>query len=169
MTSEPSEGSSHFYLFRMKNKVVFATLLSLVCAPIASLAGTSADINASGSSPGFCDISNTGGPISMSISAEKDKLTGSGTYQFMANGDAKVSLSALTPTAPQGAAAYTPSVSLANLVTNTSTTTAADSPTQAGTNKVQGAITTEFLQNNGQGLLSAGSYGIVTTATCTAL
>ena len=169
MTSEPSEGNSHFYLFRMKNKVVFATLLSVVCAPIASLAGTSADINASGSSPGFCDISNTGGPISMSISAGKDKLTGSGTYQFMANGDAKVSLSAVTPTAPQGAAAYTPSVSLANLVANTSTTTGADSPTQAGTNKVTGAIITEFAQNNGQGLLSAGSYGIVTTATCTAL
>ena len=169
MTSEPSEGNSHFYLFRMKNKVVFATLLSVVCAPIASLAGTSADINASGSSPGFCDISNTGGPISMLISAEKNKLTGSGTFQFMANGDAKVSLSALTPTAPQGAAAYTPSVSLANLVTNSSTTTGADSATQAGTNKVIGAITTEFLQNNAQGLLSAGSYGIVTTATCTAL
>jgi hypothetical protein len=169
MTSEPSEGSSNFYLFRMKNKVVFATLLSVVCAPIASLAGTSADINASGSSPGFCDISNTGGAITMSISAEKDKLSGSGTYQFMANGDAKVSLSALTPTAPQGAAAYTPSVSLANLVTNSSITTGADSATQAGTNKVSGAITTEFVQNNSQGLLSAGSYGIVTTATCTAL
>jgi len=169
MTSEPSEGSCHFYLFPMKNKVVFATLLSVVCAPIASLAGTSADINASGSSPGFCDISNTGGAITMSISAEKDKLSGSGTYQFMANGDAKVSLSALTPTAPSGAAAYTPSVSLANLVSNTSTTTAAESATQAGTNKVSGAITTEFLQNNAQGLLSAGSYGIVTTATCTAL
>jgi hypothetical protein len=87
----------------------------------------------------------------------------------MANGDAKVSLSALTPTAPQGAAAYTPSVSLANLVTNSSITTGADSATQAGTNKVSGAITTEFVQNNSQGLLSAGSYGIVTTATCTAL
>jgi hypothetical protein len=153
----------------MKNKVVFATLLSLVCAPIASLAGTSADINASGSSPGFCDISNTGGPISMTISAEKDKLTGSGTYQFMANGDAKVSLSALTPTVPQGAAAYTPTVSLANLVSNSSTTSAVDSQTQAGTNKVTGAITSEILQNNAQGLLSAGTYGLATTATCTAL
>jgi hypothetical protein len=169
MTREPSEGNSHLYFLPMKNKVVFATLLSLVCAPIASLAGTSADINASGSSPGFCDISNTGGPISMTISAEKDKLTGSGTYQFMANGDAKVSLSALTPTVPQGAAAYTPTVSLANLVSNSSTTSAVDSQTQAGTNKVTGAITSEILQNNAQGLLSAGTYGLATTATCTAL
>ncbi len=153
----------------MKNKIAFAAALSLLCAPAASLAGTSADINASGSSPSFCDISNTGGPISMTISAEKDKLTGSGTYQFMANGDAKVTLSALTPSAPQGAAAYTQSVSLANLVTNSSTTQAVDSSTQAGTNKVTGAITTEILQNNAQALLSAGSYSLATTATCTAL
>jgi len=153
----------------MKNKVAFATLLSLLCAPAASLAGTSADINAAGTSPSFCDISNTGGAISMNISAEKDKLSGSGTYQFMANGDAKVSLSALTPTAPQGAAAYTSSVSLANLVTNSSTTQVADSATQAGTNKVTGAITTEILQNNADALLSAGNYSVAATATCTAL
>lgn len=169
MTRGPSAGTFHYYLLSMKNKVAFATLLSLVCAPMASFAGTSADINASGSSPGFCDISNTGGPISMTISAEKDKLTGSGTYQFIANGDAKVTLSALTPSAPQGAAAYTPSVSLANLVANSSTTQAVDSPTQAGTNKVTGAISTEILQNNAQALLSAGSYSLATTATCTAL
>jgi hypothetical protein len=153
----------------MKNKLAFATLLTLVCAPVASLAGTSADINASGSSPSFCDISNTGGPITMSISAEKDKLTGAGTYQFMANGDAKVTLSALTPSAPQGAAAYNPTVSLANLVSNSSTTTSVDSPTQTGINKLTGAINTEILQNNAQGLLSAGSYSLATTATCTAL
>jgi hypothetical protein len=153
----------------MKNKLAYATLLTLVCAPIASLAGTSADINASGSSPSFCDISNTGGPITMTISAEKDKLTGTGTYQFIANGDAKVTLSALTPTVPQGAAASNPTVTLANLVTNSSTTSAVDSQTQAGTNRVTGAITTEILQNNAQGLLSAGSYSLATTATCTAL
>ena len=105
----------------------------------------------------------------MTISAEKDKLSGSGSYQFLANGDAKVTLSALTPTAPQGAATYTSSVSLANLVTNTSTTSSVDSPTQAGTNKTTGAITTEISQNNAQGLLSAGSYSLATTATCTAL
>jgi hypothetical protein len=153
----------------MNKKFAFAAVLSLICAPAASFAGTSADINASGSSPSFCDISNTGGPISMSISAEKDKLTGSGSYQFMANGDATVTLSALSSTAPQSAAAYIPSVSLANLVSNTSTTQGVDSPTQNGTNKVTGAITTEIQQNNAQALLSAGSYSLATTATCTAL
>ena len=153
----------------MKRKVAFATLLSLVCAPVASFAGTSADINASGSSPGFCDISNTGGAISMSISPEKDKLSGTGSFQFMANGDATVSLSPLSATAPQGAAAYSPSLSLANLVSNTSTTSPADSATQAGTNKLNGAITSEIIQNNAQGLLSSGNYALSTTATCTAL
>jgi hypothetical protein len=60
-------------------------------------------------------------------------------------------------------------VSLANLVSNTSTTQGVDSPTQNGTNKVTGAITTEIQQNNAQALLSAGSYSLATTATCTAL
>jgi len=153
----------------MKRKVAFATLLSLVCAPVASFAGTSADINASGSSPGFCDISNTGGAISMSISTEKDKLSGTGSYQFLANGDATVTLSPLSATAPQGAAAYSPSLSLANLVSSTSTTSSVESQPQAGTNKLNGAITSEIIQNNAQGLLSSGNYALSTTATCTAL
>ena len=153
----------------MKGRFVLATLLSVVCTPFASIAGTSADINSSGSSPAFCDISNTGGPISMTISSEKDKLSGNGTYQFLANGDSKVTLSALVPGGPQGAATYNSSVSLANLVTNNSTTSSADSATQAGTNRITGNIVTEINQSNAQGLLSAGSYSIATTATCTAL
>ena len=138
----------------MKNKLAFAALLSLVCAPMAGFAGTSADINASGSNPGFCDISNTGGPISMTVTAEKDKLTGTGSFAFVANGDAKVTLSALTPTAPQGAAAYSPSISLGNLVSSTSTTQAVDSATQTGINKVNGTITSEIIQNNADALLT---------------
>jgi hypothetical protein len=48
----------------------------------------------------------------MSISANKDKLSGTGAYSFTANGDAVVSLSALTPSAPQGAAGFTQSSTL---------------------------------------------------------
>jgi hypothetical protein len=153
----------------MKKRLAFATVLSLVCAPVAGIAGNSADINASGSTPSFCDISNTGGPIAMSISAEKDKLSGTGTYQFVANGDTTVTLSLLSPTAPQGAAAYTPSVSLANLVSSTSTTAAVTGDPKLGINKLTGNITTEILQNNADALLSAGAYSVAATATCTAL
>jgi hypothetical protein len=153
----------------MKNKIAFAAALALVCAPAASFAGTSVEINASGTASSFCDISNTGGPINMTISANKDKLTGTGTYLFSANGDATVTLSALTPSAPQGAATYTPSVSLANLVTSNSTTQAVDSATKSGVNKITGAITSEIIQNNASELLSAGAYSLATTATCTAL
>ena len=153
----------------MNNKFAFAAVLALVCAPAASFAGTSADINASGMASSFCDISNTGGPISMSISSNKDKLSGTGAYLFSANGDATVSLSALTPTAPQGAASFTQSVNLANLVSSTSSTQAVDGAPKTGVNKISGAITTEIIQNNSSELLSAGSYSLATTATCTAL
>lgn len=169
MTKEPSRGSPPIHLLVMKSQLAFAALLSLVCAPVASFAGTSAAIDASGTTPSFCDISNTGGPISMSISTQKDKLSGTGTYQFVANGDATVSLSALTPSGPQGAAAYLPSVSLANLVSSTSTTQAVDGTPKTGMNKLTGNISTEIIQNNANELLSAGSYSLATTATCTAL
>ncbi len=105
----------------------------------------------------------------MSVSAEKDKLSGTGTYQFVANGDATVSLSALSPSAPQGAAAFTPSVDLANLVSSTSTTQSVDGPSKAGLNRLTGNITVEVIQNNSNALLSAGTYSLATTATCTAL
>lgn len=105
----------------------------------------------------------------MSISANKDKLTGTGAYLFTANGDATVSLSALTPTAPQGAAGFTQSVNLANLVSSTSSTQAVDGAPKTGVNKINGAITTEIIQSNSSELLSAGSYSLATTATCTAL
>lgn len=153
----------------MKHKFAFAAVLALVCAPAASFAGSQADINASGTASSFCDISNTGGPISLSLTANKDKLSGTGTYAFTANGDATVSLSALTPTAPQGAAGFTQSVSLANLVSSTSSTQAVDGAPKTGVNKLTGAITTEIIQNNSSELLSAGSYSLATTATCTAL
>ena len=105
----------------------------------------------------------------MELSPAKDKLTGTGTYEFTANGNARVSISALIPTSPQGAAAYTPSLSLANLVASTSTTAPVDSAVQEGTNKVSRAITAEVTQNNAQTILSAGSYSLAATATCTAL
>ena len=105
----------------------------------------------------------------MSISANKDKLSGTGAYLFTANGDATVSLSALTPSAPQGAASFTQSVNLANLVSSTSSTQAVDGAPKTGVNKISGAITTEIIQSNSSELLSAGSYSLATTATCTAL
>ncbi|MCX5954238.1 MAG: hypothetical protein NTZ40_12275 [Cyanobacteria bacterium] len=153
----------------MKNKFAVAAVVAIFCAPAASFAGTSADINASGTASSFCDISNTGGPISLSISANKDKLSGTSAYAFTANGDAFVSLSALTPSGPQGAAAFTPSVNLANLVASTSSTQAVDGAAKTGVNKLTGAITTEIIQNNSSELLSAGAYSLATTATCTAL
>jgi hypothetical protein len=105
----------------------------------------------------------------MSISASKDKLSGTGAYLFTANGDATVSLSALTPSAPQGAATFTQSVNLANLVSSTSSTQAVDGAPKTGVNKLSGAITNEIIQSNASELLSAGTYSLATTATCTAL
>ena len=105
----------------------------------------------------------------MSISANKDKLIGTGAYSFTANGDAVVSLSALTPSAPQGAAGFTQSVNLANLVSSTSSTQAVDGAAKTGVNKLNGTITTEIIQSNASELLSAGAYSLATTATCTAL
>jgi hypothetical protein len=105
----------------------------------------------------------------MSISATKDKLSGTGAYEFKANGDATVSLSALTPSAPQGAAAYTQSVSLANLVSSNSTTQDVVGAAKTGVNKITGDIISEIVQNNASELLSSGSYSLATTATCTAL
>jgi len=105
----------------------------------------------------------------MSISASKDKLSGTGAYSFTANGDAVVSLSALTPSAPQGAAGFTQSVNLANLVSSTSSTQAVDGAAKTGVNKLNGTITTEIIQSNASELLSAGTYSLATTATCTAL
>lgn len=166
---EALEGRCSLATHSMKRSLAFASVLSLAFVPVAGFAGTSAQIEATGSAPAFCDISNTGGAISMSISPAKDKLTGTGSYEFTANGDARVSISALAPTAPQGAAAYTPSLSLANLVTSTSTTASVDSAVQAGTNKVSSIITASVDQNNAQAILSAGTYSLAATATCTAL
>jgi len=164
----PRRALFHYHSFDERS-LAFASVLSLAFVPVAGFAGTSAQIEATGSAPAFCDISNTGGAISLSISPANDKLTGTGAYEFTANGDARVSISALVPTAPQGAAAYTPSLSLANLVTSTSTTAPVDSAVQAGTNKVSSIITAEVNQNNAQTILSAGNYSLAATATCTAL
>lgn len=153
----------------MNKKLALAAAIAIGCGPLPVLAGTSADINASGSAAAFCDISNTGGAISMSLSAGKDKLAGEGAYSFTANGDSTVSLSQLNASAPSEAAGFTPSVSLANLVTNTSSSAPAVSGTQAGVSKKTGVITSEILQNNSNGLISAGAYSIATVATCTAL
>ena len=166
---EALEGRCSIATHSMKRSLAFASVLSLAFVPVAGFAGTSAQIEATGSAPAFCDISNTGAAISMTISPAKDKLTGTGTYEFTANGDAKVSISAIVPNAPQGAAAYTPSLSLANLVTSTSTTAPVESAVQSGTNKFASIITAEVNQNNAQTILSAGNYSLSATATCTAL
>jgi len=105
----------------------------------------------------------------MDVTAQKDKLTGTGSYEFVSNGRATVTLSALAPSAPAEAAAYIPSVSLANLVSSNSTTASVTGAEKTGVNRFSGNITTEITQNNASQLLSAGSYTLATTATCTAL
>lgn len=146
------------------------TLLAFgLMAPAPILAATSADIQATGSAPKFCNISNDGGAIAMAISGEGDKLSGDGNYSYVANGNSKVTLSAIQLTAPQGAAEAIPSIGLAELVTNNSPSAAASGPTSDGIVRKQGLISAAITQNNTARLLTAGDYAVFATATCTSL
>jgi len=138
-------------------------------APTWLLAATSADIEATGNIPTFCNITNQGGTIAMDPIAEGDKLSGSGSYSYVANGNSKLELSAVQLTAPTGAAAAIPSIELAELVANNSSSAAAASPESKGVIRKDGSIVTSILQNNSTGLLTAGNYAIKATATCTSL
>lgn len=149
---------------------VLKTLLALgLMAPAPMLAASSTDIKASGSAPTFCNISNDGGTIAMAISGEGDKLSGDGKYSFVANGNAKVQLSAIDLIAPNGAAEATPSIDLEGLVVNKSASAEAASQPSGGVIRKQGAISAAITQNNSARLLTAGDYAVSATATCTSL
>lgn len=158
----------HFMEFM---KVLTSSLILgfAVALPSPIWAAASADIEASGSAPTFCNIKNDGGPIAMVISSEGDKLSGAGGYSYVANGNSKVVLSAVQQTSPAGAAASTPSIALVDLVTNSSSTADASSGSSGGVVRKQGSIAASITQSNGSGLLTAGDYGLRATATCTSL
>lgn len=145
-----------------------ALAISLM-APTPLLASTSAEIKATGSIATFCNISNQNGEIAMQPSADGDRLSGTGKYLYVANGNSKIVLSALQLTAPQGAAASTPSIELGSLVSNNSGSASASSLESGGVIRSDGAIATSIVENNSAGLLTAGDYEIQATATCTSL
>ena len=148
-----------------------AILLGLLAAPaplLAKITG-SADIEAKGSAPTFCTISNDGGVVSMSISPEGDSLTGDGRFSYVANANSKVSLSAVSLSAPERAAASSPRIELEDLVTNSSGSSSADSKESGGVIRKAGAITASIEQNNASRLLTAGDYALQAIATCTSL
>lgn len=145
-----------------------ALAISLM-APTPLLASTSAEIKATGTIPTFCNISNQGGAIAMQPSADGDSLSGTGSYRYVANGNSKIVLSALQLSAPTGAAAATPSIQLASLVSNNSSSASASSQESGGIIRSDGAIATSIVENNGDDLLTAGDYEIQATATCTSL
>ena len=144
-------------------------LAAALLTPSPILAATSTDIKATGSAPSFCNISSDGGPISMQISANGDQLSGTGSYSYVANGNAKVVLSRIQQNSPKGAAASIPSIELADLVSNNSANAEAASDASGGVIRRQGKISAAIQQDNTSGLLSAGSYELQATATCTSL
>ncbi|MCP9852570.1 hypothetical protein KBZ14_06775 [Synechococcus sp. HJ21-Hayes] len=148
-----------------------AILLGLLGAPAPLLAAPtgSADIEAKGSAPTFCNISNDGGVVSMSISPEGDSLIGDGKFSYVANGNSKVVLSAVSQTSPERAAPSSPRIELADLVANSSGSSSADSKESGGVIRKVGAITASIKQNNAARLLTAGDYALQATATCTSL
>jgi hypothetical protein len=155
--------------FNLFMKILKTALTLALMAPSPMLAATSADIKATGSLATFCNITNQGGPIAMTATAEGDKLSGTGSYSYIANGNSKVELSALTVAAPNGAAASIPSIELAELVSNNSSSAAAASPQSGGVIRKEGSIASSITQNNSMRLLTAGDYEIAATATCTSL
>ena len=150
-------------------KALKPLLILALLAPAPLMAATSADIKASGNAPKFCNISNEGGNISMSISAEGDALSGDGRYSFIANGNANVLISAVQQVSPNGAAASVPGIGLEDLVVNNSTSSSASSPNSAGVIRKEGIISASIKQNNGARLLTAGEYSLQATATCASL
>jgi hypothetical protein len=146
-----------------KFALAFGLLLSASQLPALAV-----EIQASGTNPYFCSVSNTGGAINLTTNANGSALNGQGSFAFVANGDSKVSLFALTADAPANAEAFTPSVAIGSLVSNSSISTGADGAKQAGVTNVTGDITVAINENNGKDTLSAGSYAVNTVATCTA-
>jgi hypothetical protein len=148
-----------------------AILLSLLGAPAPLLAAptSSSDIEAKGSAPTFCTISNDGGVISMSMSPEGDSLIGDGKFSYVANANSKVVLSAVSQTSPERAAASSPRIELVDLVANGSGSSSADSKESGGVIRKVGTISTSIEQNNAARLLTAGDYSLQATATCTSL
>ena len=154
----------------MKALPIALALATLSPLPmLAAATPNKADIDARGTAPTFCTITNNGGAISMDVSAEGDKLSGNGQFSYIANGNSKVVLSAVQQVAPNGAAASTPSISLADLVSNSSSSAEAASNASGGVVRQEGAITASILQNNPTRLLTAGDYALQATATCTSL
>ena len=148
-----------------------AILLSLlgVQAPLLAAPTSSADIEAKGSAPTFCTISNDGGVVSMSMSPEGDSLSGDGKFSYVANANSKVVLSAVSQTSPERAAASSPRIELEDLVANSSGSSSADSKESGGVIRKVGTISTSIEQNNAARLLTAGDYSLQATATCTSL
>jgi hypothetical protein len=144
-------------------------LAAALLAPTPILAAATTDIKASGSAPSFCNISSEGGPITMQISANGDQLSGTGSYSYVANGNAKVVLSRVLQNSPKSAAASIASIELGDLVTNNSSSSEAASDASGGVIRKQGKISASIQQDNSTGLLTAGSYELQATATCTSL
>lgn len=140
-----------------------------LATPAPLLAASSTEIEAKGTAATFCNISSDGGPINMSLSATGDKLSGEGSYSLVANGNTKVTLSAVSQTSPSGAGASTPSIVLSDLVSNSSTSATAASNNSGGAIRKQGAISTSITENNSANLLTAGDYALKATATCASL
>ena len=151
----------------LKTALVFGMLGAP--SPLLAAPTSSADIEAKGSAPTFCNISNDGGAVSMTISPEGDRLIGDGKFSYVANANSKVVLSAVSQTSPDKAAASTPSIKLADLVANSSGSSSADSKESGGVVRQAGAITASIVQNNAARLLTAGDYALQATATCTSL
>jgi hypothetical protein len=146
-----------------------AVALGFLVAPAPLLASTNADIDATGTAPTFCNISNDKGAISMAISPAGDALSGAGRFSYVANGNSKLVLSAIGQEGPQGAAASTPSIALADLVVNRSTSAEAASRPSGGVIRQEGDITASIVQSNEARLLTAGKYALRAVATCTSL
>ena len=154
------------------NRLTTTLLLSMISmAPLPLLAAgpSTADIQATGTAPSFCNIKNDGGEIAMVISTNGDKLSGEGGYSFIANGNAKVTLSSIKLDAPAGAAPALPSLALVDLVRNASPTADASSKATGGVVRQQGKIAAAITQSNDAGLLTSGDYTLKATATCTSL
>ena len=151
-------------------KALHATVaLGFLVVPAPLLASTNADIDAKGTAPTFCNISNDKGAISMAISPAGDALSGAGRFSYVANGNSKLVLSAIGQDVPQGAADSIPTIALADLVINRSTTAEAASKPSGGVIRQEGDITASIVQNNDARLLTAGDYALKATATCTSL
>ena len=146
-----------------------ALAIGFLMAPSPLFAATNADIDAKGTAPTFCNISNEKAGISMTLSPSGDVLAGNGKFSYVANGNSKVVLSAISQDSPTGAAESSPSIALEDLVANSSTSAEAASASSGGVVRKEGSITAAITQSNDTRLLTAGDYALKATATCTSL